>query len=160
MISRSKDMRNVSGKRTLVRRQNSFGEGYWEVVLEEAKQTKSKNGADLIKLVFKELESERQGTFIIPMVGSIMDQMIDGIFGDKEDEIYLEDMLRYEFGVHIERNGNYLNIKSIEALQEEYEDEEENIQPQNTHSRFTFDDEDDDLDVDFFNDDDDDLDNI
>lgn len=131
-MQRKAVIRKTTVGKTPIRKQYSMGVGVWDATLKDAKAGETKNGKSIVKLIFADNNSNREGIYMIPLVGKIMDSMIDNVFGDGEEDIYLEDLIGYKFKIQIERNGDFLNIVYIELIDEENEEdneyEEENLE--------------------------------
>lgn len=117
-----REVKESQGQRTLVKRLRKLGLGRTEVRIISAELVKGKE--HLTKLVIEAIEDGRKGVFIIPNNGYAMDTLVNAIYGDDEQELYLEELIDKEVIVEVVRNNRYLNIDYFEPLNLEIENEE------------------------------------
>lgn len=112
----------TESKKTLLRREPKIGVGRHIVKIKNAELMKKRK--NLLKLVIESTDSGRKGEFIILNNGYAMDSLVNAIYGNEEEEVYLEELIDKEVIVEVVRNNRYLNIDYFEALElEELEDD-------------------------------------
>ena len=142
-------------QKTLIKPRRKLGIGRHKVRIEKAGIVKEKEHLMMLKL--ESLEDGRKGVFIVPIEGYAMDSLVDIIYDDNDDEVYLEDLEGQNVAVEIVRNKRYLNIDYFEALDlieednQEDKNEEEELDIDIDIDELEFDEEDE-LDTDYLDD--------